>query len=87
MEERRKRRWCVMDLITDSVTGRLLEPKVWSNIGKASLTFALLYETLHGNLTEFLIITYGTVVIGHESLSRYLRQREDAAHTTQPAAK
>jgi hypothetical protein len=30
------RRWCLLDLVTDSTTGRLRETAVWSNIGKAS---------------------------------------------------
>lgn len=85
--DRRARRWCVMDLVTDAESGRLLEPKIWSNIGKGTLTFSLVYLTLHSDLTEWFLLVYGGVVIGHESISRFMRQKENVAVPAQPARK
>lgn len=49
--ERRARRWCVMDLVTDHVTGKLRESYVWSNIGKG--------------LAVYLAILFGARMIDH----------------------
>lgn len=63
MEDRRKRRWCIMDLVTNHQTGKIRETAFWSNICKASATFAYLkyvraenYETMTAVLVGALIV-------------------------------
>ena len=68
--------WHLMDLLTDDKTGRLRETKLWSNIGKAAMTFAFVVVTWRGAGTEYLWLTYGGVVVLHELGSKYLRQKE-----------
>ena len=70
------RLWCILDLVTDHKTGKLRETAVWSNIGKATLVWAVIYQTLHGNLTEWLVAAFGALVIAHEVTSRILNQRQ-----------
>lgn len=65
-----------MDLVTDHQTGKLRETALWSNLGKATLTWALVYETLHSGLTEWLVFAYGGIVILHEASARYFNQRQ-----------
>jgi hypothetical protein len=65
-----------MDLLTDERTGRLRETKLWSNIGKAAMTFAFVVVTWRGAGTEYLWLTYGGVVVLHELGSKYLKQKE-----------
>ena len=42
------RKWCVMDLVVDHRTGKLRESAVWSNVGKASMTWAFIYTVMGG---------------------------------------
>lgn len=70
------RKWCVMDLVTDHQTGKLRETAVWSNVGKGTLTWAVVYQTLHNGLTEWLVLAFGGIVVLHESATRLLNQRQ-----------
>ena len=76
-QERRARRWCVMDLITDPVTGRLAETKLWANIGKALMCWVLWNEATQGQVTESLLMWFGLLLFAHESVSRFLINRHD----------
>ena len=49
--DRRSRKWCVMDLVTDHQTGKLREAYVWSNIGKG--------------LAAYLLVLFGARMIDH----------------------
>lgn len=69
-------RWKLSDLVTDDKTGRLRETKLWSNIGKAAMTFGFLWVVLHGGSSEFLWATYGGVVVMHEVAARVMNQQQ-----------
>ena len=85
---RPKSTWKFRDLVTDATTGRLRESAIWSNIGKATMTWGFIYALLHDNGTEFLWLCYGGVILGHEGASRLLNQRQQAldkgGHTDPP---
>ena len=66
--------WHLRDLVTDERTGRLRETKLWSNIGKAVMTFAFVLVTVRGAGTEWLWLTYGGVVVLHELGARHYNQ-------------
>ena len=68
--------WHIRDLVTDERTGRLRETKLWSNIGKAVMTFAFVLVTVRGAGTEWLWLTYGGVVVLHELGSRHYNQAQ-----------
>lgn len=75
-KERRARRWCFMDLVTDPRTGKLRETLLWSNVGKAAMTVGFLWVVYQGGTSEFLWLTYGGIVIFHEIGSRAMNQRQ-----------
>ncbi len=70
------RRWCVMDLVVDHKTGKLRESAVWSNVGKASMTWAFIYTVMGGHGSEWLWIAYGGIVVAHASVERVLNQKQ-----------
>jgi len=78
-----ERRWCVMDLVTDATTGRLRETAVWSNIGKASMTWAFCYAVAKGAAGEWLWLAYGAIVVVHEASARFFNQRAQQIEQTQ----
>ncbi len=65
-----------MDLVTDARTGRLRETALWSNVGKAVMTWAFVYTIWKGGSSEFLWLTYGSIVILHEVAARVVGQRQ-----------
>ena len=79
--EKRRRLWCVMDLVTDPISGRLAETKIWSNAGKALMCWVVWHEAIQGQLTEPLLLWFAAAVLGHESLTRFMnmkREKENA---------
>jgi hypothetical protein len=70
------RTWCVMDLVLDHKTGKLRETALWSNIGKAVMTWAFVYSVMHEHFNELLWAVYGGVVLGHEAYARFMNQRQ-----------
>ena len=68
--------WNIRDLFVDHNTGRLRESKLWSNIGKGAMTVAFVWVIYKGGSSEWLWITYGTIVCGHEIATRFMNQRE-----------
>lgn len=68
--------WNWRDLFTDHHSGKLRETMIWSNIGKATITGAFVFETVHGSLTEWLVMAYGGLVILHETTARFMNQRQ-----------
>ena len=72
------RRWCVMDLVADHQTGKLRETALWSNIGKAAMTWAFVYTVYFakGGFSELLWVAYGSIVVAHELTSRYFNQKQ-----------
>ncbi len=71
--------WHIRDLFVDHNTGRIRESKVWSNVGKAAMTVAFCWVIYKGGSSEWLWITYGTIVCGHEIATRIMNQREHPA--------
>ncbi len=80
-----RRRWCVMDLVTDHQTGKLRESAVWSNVGKASMTWAFIYTVINGHGSEWLWLTFGGIVVAHASVERMLNQKQQAIDSSAPA--
>jgi hypothetical protein len=76
MEVQEMRLWHLRDLITDHQTGKLRETAIWSNIGKAALTYGLCHQIKTGTLTEWFVAAYGAVVIMHEVAARVMNQRQ-----------
>ena len=68
--------WHLRDLVTDHQTGKLRETAIWSNIGKATLTYGLCHQIKTGTLTEWFVAAYGAVVIMHEVAERVLNQKQ-----------
>jgi hypothetical protein len=68
--------WHWRDLWVDHKTGKLRETMIWSNIGKAALTYGLCHEIKTGTLTEWFVAAYGAVVIMHEVAARVLNQKQ-----------
>jgi len=80
------RQWKLSDLFVDHGTGRLRESKVWSNIAKGSMTFGFLWAVVHGQNTDWLWTAFGTPLLGHELVGRWLNQKEPGNVTPKPAA-
>ncbi len=76
--------WHLRDLVTDERTGRLRETKLWSNIGKAAMTFAFMLVVARGAGTEWLWLTYGGVVVLHELGSKVLNQQQQKLDKEKP---
>ena len=72
------KRWHVSDLVTHEATGRLSETKLWSNIGKAAMTFGFVWVVVHGSSSEFLWATYGGVVVLHAMGNRFMDGKKSA---------
>ena len=87
IQEKRARRWCFMDVITDPVTGRLSEAKIWANAGKGLMCWALWHEAMQGQLTEPLLMWFGLLLFAHESVSRFLINRHDIQTQAEPGTK
>jgi hypothetical protein len=68
--------WHWHDLVLDHQTGKIRETAVWSNIGKATMTFGFIFETCSGTLTEWFVAAYGGVVVMHEVAARVMNQKQ-----------
>ncbi len=73
--ERRKRRWCFTDLVTEGKTGRLVEAKLWSNLGKASALGWFSWECYVARDTEWLWLIVMGILTAHEGFVRFLAAR------------
>jgi len=83
------RKWCFRDLWVDHKTGMLRESAVWSNVGKAAMTFGFVLTVWRGGNSEWLWTAYGTIIVGHASVERLLGQRQQKVdkevHDANPA--
>lgn len=70
------RKWCVMDLVVDHQTGKLRETAVWSNVGKAVMTWAFVWVIYKGGSSESLWLAYGSIVVIHEATARFFNQKQ-----------
>lgn len=84
--DRRRRRWCVMDLVTDHQTGKLRETAVWSNVGKAAMTWAFCWVIYKGGTSESLWLAYGSIVVIHEATARFFNQRQEKIDQAGPGS-
>ena len=80
------RKWCVMDLVVDHKTGKLRETAVWSNVGKAAMTWAFVYTVLQqkANFNETLWLAFGSIVILHELGARWFNQKQQSLDKETP---
>jgi len=81
------RKWCVMDLVVDHKTGKLRETALWSNIGKAAMTWAFVYTVWAKQSSEWLWLAYGSIVVVHEATARFFNQKQqvlDKQHVELP---
>ena len=76
--------WHFSDLVTDKASGRLSEGKLWSNVGKAAMTWGFVYAILRGGNSEWLWTSYGGVVVFHEIASRFMNQRQQTLDKATP---
>ena len=75
-DEVKKVKWKWSDLVVDHQTGRLRESSVWSNIGKAVMTWGFVYAVWKGNSSEWLWVAFGSVVVLSEVGARILNQKQ-----------
>ena len=68
--------WHWRDLFVDHQTGKLRETAVWSNIGKAAMTFGFLLTIWRGASSEWLWASFGGVVVLHEVAARVMNQKQ-----------
>lgn len=76
VEAMTSRKWCVMDLVVDHKTGKLRETAMWSNIGKATMTWAFVMLVRGDKLTEWYVAAYGALVVAHEIAARVMNQKQ-----------
>lgn len=76
--------WHFRDLFTDEVSGRLRESKVWSNVGKGTMTWGFVYAILRGGNSEWLWTAYGSIVVLHELMGKFLNQRQQTLDKDAP---
>lgn len=69
-------KWHWRDLFVDHQTGKLRESALWINIGKAALTFGFLWVVVNGESSDWLWLTYGGVIVGHELGARVMNQKQ-----------
>ena len=72
------RRWSLLDLVADHQTGKLRETLIWSNVGKCCMTWAFVWTIYKGGSSEWLWLTYGGIVVMHETAARILNQKQQA---------
>jgi hypothetical protein len=70
--DRRKRRWCVMDMVTDPVSGKLRETLVFSVLGKTSALCCFIYEVAQGHDSEWLWLIVMGVLTCHAAFSQFI---------------
>ena len=70
--DRRRRRWCVMDMVTDPVSGRLRETLVFSVLGKTSALCAFVWEVAQGVDSEWLWLIVMGVLTSHAAFSQFV---------------
>lgn len=70
--ERRKRLWCVMDLVTDPVSGKLRETLFWSNMGKGSALGWFGWHCYKGTDTDTLWLIVMAVLTCHAAFSQWI---------------
>ena len=68
--------WHWRDLFTDHQTGKLRESTIWTNIGKAAMTWGFCLTVWRGQATDWLWFAFGGVIGTHELAARWLNQKQ-----------
>lgn len=63
------------DLLTDPSTGRMSESKLWLHIAKPAFIWGYVYMTMHDKMDWMLALTFGLLLMAHESISRLIGLR------------
>lgn len=80
--EKRVRKWCFMDLVTDPTTGRLAESKLWSNGGKAGVLFFYCKFVSATNFETMTLVMLGAL-IGHAVVATNMSIKREASQQPQ----
>lgn len=83
--EKRGRRWCFTDLVTDPYSGKLKETLLWSNLGKASALYWLSWKCFHNTDTIELWALVLMVLTAHAAFSQFVTGKFGGASTTTTA--
>lgn len=68
--DRRKRRWCFVDLITDPYSGKMKETLLWSNLGKLSALLWFSWKCYNDDDTIELWFVVMLVLTAHAAFSQ-----------------
>ena len=74
-KERRARRWCLTDLVTDPYSGKLKETLLWSNLGKLSALSWFSYKCYDGADSEWLWLIVMGVLTCHAAFSQLVSMK------------
>lgn len=80
--EKRARRWCFLDLVTDSYNGKLKETLLWSNLGKASALVWFSWKCYHDTDSPELWLIVMVVLTAHAMFSQFLSAKLGIGPTT-----
>lgn len=86
-QDRRHRQWCVMDLITDHVTGKLRETAVGSVAAKIAILYAYCQHVSAANyetMTAVLAAAFLTHELGSRGMNLWTQRTVPAATNPQP---
>lgn len=90
MSDRRLRRWCVMDLVTDPISGTLKETLLYSNLGKVSALIWFSWKCYNDRDTEMLWLIVMGILTAHAVFSQFIMSKlgvkPDATVTTTATA-
>lgn len=75
MSDRRARRWCFVDLVTDPQTGQLKETLLWSNAGKFSALVWFSWKCYNGDDTEMLWLIVMGILTAHAVFSQFIMSK------------
>ena len=74
-DDRRKRKWCVMDMVTDARTGKLRETLVFSVLGKTAALCCFVWEVAEHRDSDWLWAIVMVVLTAHAAFSQVVSAR------------
>ena len=84
--ERRLRKWCFVDLVTDPYSGKLRETLLWSNLGKASALFWFSRKCYLDTDTYELWLIVMVVLTAHAMFSQFIMSNLGGTSSTTTTA-
>lgn len=80
---------CILDLVTDSATGKLSSMKIWDHIGKGVMTWIILFNQPIDKPTDvWLYVAFGAIVTGSHVATLFLKWKfRDASGPADSAEK